>query len=241
MITFHIISLFPESFSYLGESIIGRAQEAKKIAVSFSNPRDFTVDKHRVTDDRAYGGGPGMVMKAEPVLKAVDKAIGRKSPHRRPAGEAGKKNIIVVMFTPSGKMFNKETARDFARAGKDVVLICGHYEGVDERVSEVLRERGMEVKKISVGPYILSGGEIPAMVVVDAVARQVPGVLGKTESLEEARVASPEMYTRPETLTYKKKKYPVPPVLLSGNHKKIEEWRAERREDGAGRGESPGL
>ena len=97
------------------------------------------------------------------------------------------------------------------------------------------------MKKISVGPYILSGGEIPAMVVVDAVARQVPGVLGKTESLEEARVASPEMYTRPETLTYKKKKYPVPPVLLSGNHKKIEEWRAERREDGAGRGESPGL
>ena len=233
MLRFHVITLFPESFSYLGESIIGRAQEAKKIAVSFLNPRDFTTDTHRVTDDKAYGGGPGMVMKAEPVLKAVDKAIGKKSPRRRLANEAGKKNATVVMFTPTGKLFEKEPARDFARAGKDIVLVCGRYEGVDERVVDVLRDRGIEVKKISIGPYVLSGGELPAMVFIDAVARHIPGVLGKLESLEETRIASPETYTRPESFTYKKKKYRVPEVLLSGDHKKIEEWRALRKNGAA--------
>ncbi|MBI1998874.1 MAG: tRNA (guanosine(37)-N1)-methyltransferase TrmD [Parcubacteria group bacterium] len=213
MLRFHIITLFPESFSYLGESIIGRAIENKKIVVSFSNPRDFTRDKHRITDDKAYGGGPGMVMKAEPVLKAIDKAIGKK------------KNALVIMFTPSGEQFKNEMARDIAENKKDVVLVCGHYEGVDERVVEALRERGIEVRKVSVGPYVLSGGELPAMVVVDAVARQIPGVLGKSESLEESRAASPEVYTRPESFTYKKKTYRVPEVLRSGDHKKIEEWR----------------
>jgi len=218
MLRFHIVTLFPESFSYLGESIIGRAQEAKKIAVSFLNPRDFTTDKHRVTDDKAYGGGPGMVMKAEPVLKAIDKALGRK------------KHATVVMFTPSGKILAKETARDFARAGKNIILVCGHYEGVDERVVDVLRDRGIDVRKISIGPYVLSGGELPAMILIDAVARHIPGVLGKQESLEEARTASPETYTRPESFTYKKKKYRVPEILLSGDHKKIEEWRASRED-----------
>ena len=217
MLRFHILTLFPESFSFLCESIIGRAQEAKKIAVSFQNPRNFTRDKHRITDDKAHGGGPGMVMKAEPVLKAVDKAIGKK------------KNTLVVMFTPSGEQFKNEMARDIAENKKDVVFICGHYEGVDERVVLALCERGIEVWKVSVGPYILSGGELPAMILVDAVARQISGVLGKSESLEESREASPEVYTRPESFTYKKKTYRVPEVLRSGDHKKIEEWRRGRR------------
>ncbi len=217
MINFHIITLFPESFSYLGESIIGRAVEAKKIAVSFYNPRDFTTDAHRTVDDKAYGGGPGMVIKAEPILKAVDKALARK------------KKALVIMFTPSGVQLQNETARYIARNAKDVVLISGHYEGVDERAVEALHERGLDVKKISIGPYILSGGELPAMVVVDAVSRQIPGVLGKSESLEELRAASPQVYTRPETFVYKKKTYRVPEVLLSGNHKEIEEWRLKKR------------
>ncbi len=213
MVRFHIITLFPESFSYLGESIIGRAQKAKKIAVYFYNPRDFTSDAHRTVDDKAYGGGPGMVIKAEPVLKAVDKAVGRK------------KDTLIVMFTPSGEEFRQNFARECVSTKKDIVLIAGHYEGVDERVADVLRDKGMEVRKISIGPYILSGGELPAMVVIDAVARQIPGTLGKSESLEESRVASPEVYTRPESFTYKKKAYRVPAVLLSGNHKDIENWR----------------
>src|SRR3989344_5372110 len=116
-----------------------------------------------------------MVMKAEPFLKAVDKAIGKKSPRRRLANEAGKKNATVVMFTPTGKLFEKETARDFGRAGKDIVLVCGRYEGVDERVVDVLRDRGIEVKKISIGPYVLSGGALPAKGFIDAMVRHIPG------------------------------------------------------------------
>lgn len=216
MVRFHIITLFPESFSYLGESIIGRAREAKKIAVSFWNPRDFTTDKHHITDDKAYGGGPGMVIKAETILKAIDKALGRK------------KSALVIMFTPSGEQFTNEIARNIAENAKDIVLVCGHYEGVDERVVLALREGRIEVRKISIGPYILSGGEVPAMALVDAVARQISGVLGKGESLEESRMASPEVYTRPKSFTYKKKTYRVPEVLRSGDHKKIEEWRKSK-------------
>ena len=223
MITFHIISLFPESFSYLGESIIGRAQEAKKIAVSFSNPRDFTVDKHRITDDRAYGGGPGMVMKAEPVLKAAFAAL-----RRIKNKESRIKQTKILLLSPAGKQFTRTHARSLSKLD-NIILIAGHYEGIDARVSSVIHDSGFMIQEVSVGPYILSGGEIPAMIVVDAVARHVPGVLGKKESLEEERVASPETYTRPESFVYRKKKYHVPSVLLSGDHKKIEEWKKERR------------
>mgnify|MGYP001619743158 CR=1 FL=1 len=149
-------------------------------------------------------------------MKAVDKAVGKK------------KDALVIMLTPSGEEFRQNFAREYAAHKKDVVLISGRYEGVDERVVDVLRDKGIEVRKISIGPYILSGGELPAMIVVDAVARQIPGVLGKSESIEESRVASPEVYTRPESLVYKKKTYRVPAVLLSGNHKDIEEWREKK-------------
>ncbi len=209
--TFHIITLFPGSFSYLQESIIDRAQKNKKISVKIYNLREFGDGKHKITDDKPYGGGPGMVMKTEPILRAVRKAMGRK------------KNIKVIMFSPSGKQFNSKMANALAVKHKDIILIAGHYEGVDERVVKILK-----AEKISIGPYILTGGELPAMVVVDAVARHTKGVLGKNESLEEKRIASPETYTRPEVITYNKKKYKVPKVLLSGNHKKIEEWRIKK-------------
>lgn len=210
--TFHIITIFPEMFrSYIDESMLLRAQKKKLINIKFYNPRDFTKDKHKKIDDKPYGGGPGMVMQAEPILKAVAKARGRK------------KNIKVIMFSPSGKQFTNTYASSLSKKYKDIILIAGRYEGIDSRVKKALR-----AEEVSIGPYVLTGGEVPAMVVVDAVSRQIPGVLGHAESLEEKRVASSEMYTRPEVIKHKGKNYKVPKVLLSGDHKKIEEWKKGR-------------
>jgi tRNA (guanine37-N1)-methyltransferase len=207
-ITFHIITLFPEAFeSYLDTSIIGRAITDKKIGVKFYNPRDFTKAKWRRIDQRPYGGGPGMVLEAESILKAVSKAV-------------GKKKAELYFFDASGKQFTNTEARVLAKNARDVVFICGRYEGVDARVQKILR-----AKKVSVGPFTLTGGELPAMVVMDAVSRQIPGVLGTFESIEEERIASSEVYTRPEVLKWKGKSYRVPKVLLSGNHKAIENWK----------------
>ena len=199
---------------------MGRAQKGKsatkKITVSYYNPRDFTRDKHRKIDDRPYGGGPGMVMQAEPILRAVAKALGRKS-KKIPGG--GKKKILLL--SPRGRQFDQAYARRLARSHTAVVLIAGRYEGVDARVKKILR-----AEEVSVGPYTLMGGELPALVVIDAVARHIRGVLGKGESLEESRLASGEMYTRPEVLVHKGKKYRIPNVLLTGHHRAIEVWRA---------------
>lgn len=206
--TFHVITLFPEALSsYLASSIVGRAIQDKKIKVKFYNPRQFTKDKWHRVDQRPYGGGPGMVLEAESILKAVAKAVGKKKPE-------------IYFFDVSGKQFTNADARTLARGKKDIVLICGRYEGVDARVQKILK-----AKKVSVGPYTLTGGELPAMLVMDAVSRQVPGVLGTFESIEEERVSSSEVYTRPEVLVWKGKRYRVPKVLLSGNHAKIEEWK----------------
>ena len=210
--TFHIITIFPEMFrSYVDESILLRAQKKKLIGIKLYNPRDFTKDKHRSVDDKPYGGGPGMVMQAEPILSAVAKARGRK------------KNVKVIMFSPGGKQFTNAYAKNLSKKYTDVILIVGRYEGIDTRVKKALR-----AEEVSIGPYVLTGGEVPAMVVVDAVSRQIPGVLGHAESLEEKRIASSEMYTRPEAIKYKGKNYKVPKVLLSGDHKKIEEWRKKK-------------
>ncbi|MBX4215461.1 tRNA (guanosine(37)-N1)-methyltransferase TrmD [Candidatus Parcubacteria bacterium] len=207
--TFHVVTSFPGMFeSYLGDSILARAIKNKKIAVKFYNPRDFAVGKHRKTDDRAYGGGPGMVMYAEPILKAVEKVRGKKK---------------IILFSPSGKQFTNAYAEALTKQN-DVVLICGRYEGVDARVKRILK-----AEELSMGDYVLTGGELPAMTVIDAVARRLPGVLGKLESVEENRVSSSETYTRPETLVYKKKKYRVPKILLSGHHKNIEEWKKNKK------------
>lgn len=211
-ITFHAVTLFPEAFeSYFKSSIIGRAIEDKKIRVKFYNPRDFTKDKWRRVDQRPYGGGPGMVLEAESVLKAATKAIGRD------------KKALVYFFDRSGKQFTNTAARKIATNVKNLVFICGRYEGVDARVQKILK-----AKKISIGPYTLTGGELPAMLVIDAVSRQIPGVLGKFESVEEERLASSEVYTRPEIVVWRGKRYRVPKVLLTGHHKKIEEWKAKR-------------
>lgn len=217
---FHVITLFPEQCEpYTGGSIIGRAQEQKYIKVDYYNPRDFTdapagreFSKEARVDQRPYGGGPGMVLRAEPYLKAIDKAKGRR-----------KKKVKTIFFAPGGIQFTNDIAREWVKKYDEFVFISGRYEGIDARVKTILRP-----EVVSVGPYVLTGGELPAMICIDAMVRQVPGVLGDFASLEEERIASPDSFTRPEVIVWKKKKYKVPEVLLSGDHKKMEEWRAEQ-------------
>lgn len=218
--TYHVITLFPQSFdSYLGESILKRAIEGKKIKVRFYNPRDFSIDKWHRVDQKPYGGGPGMVIEALPVIKAIQKALGKN------LQKSKSKKVKILWFTPSGKQFNTKYAEETARKCTDIILICGRYEGIDDRVKKVFK-----VEEISVGPFVLTGGELPAMILIDSISRQVKGVLGDFQSLEESRIASSEVYTRPEIFEYKKKKYRVPKVLLSGNHKLIDEWRKNRKQ-----------
>ncbi|MEK7504829.1 MAG: tRNA (guanosine(37)-N1)-methyltransferase TrmD [Patescibacteria group bacterium] len=219
MITFHLISILPESFeSYLQSSILGRALAEKIIAVKVWNPRDFVLPEssgRRTVDDKPYGGGPGMVLAAEPILKAVEKIGGKPK---------------VFIFSPAGKQFDNKLARKLAKSKQDLVLIAGRYEGIDARVKKILK-----AQEVSIGPYVLSGGELPALVMVEAIARQIPGVLGKFESVEENRssltgaTASSEVYTRPEVLNYEGKNYRVPKVLLSGHHAEIEAWRLAKK------------
>jgi tRNA (guanine37-N1)-methyltransferase len=231
---FHVITIFPEMFdSYLKESILGRAVKNKLVSVKFYNPRDFIKapkNNYKPVDDKPYGGGPGMVMRAEPILKAVEKVL-KSIPHSRPLsikknGEGwmrsrrGEAKIKVIIFSPSGKKFDTQYAKNSAKKYTDIILISGRYEGIDARVQKILR-----AEEISIGDYVLTGGEIPAMALIDSISRQIPGVLGKYDSLEEERVSSSEVYTRPEILKYKAKNYKVPKVLLSGNHKLIDEWK----------------
>lgn len=221
---FHVITLFPEICeAYTDASVLGRAQKTdkgkgakvrgKKIEVKYYNPRDFTKDKHKKTDDKPYGGGPGMVMYAEPILKAWEKAVGKKK---------DQKKVKTLIMSPRGQVFDQSRAKDFARKYDHLVLISGRYEGIDARVKEILN-----AEEISVGDYILTGGELPALTIIDATARQIEGVLGTFESLEDERVTTGETYTRPEVLKYKKKEYAVPKVLVEGNHKEIEKYRSK--------------
>ncbi|MCX6747877.1 MAG: tRNA (guanosine(37)-N1)-methyltransferase TrmD [Candidatus Nomurabacteria bacterium] len=220
---FHIITIFPNIFdSYINESILGRAIENKKVSIKFYNPRDFlpkTENNYKPVDERPYGGGPGMVMKAEPILKAVAKSLSKIK---------DKKKVLIINFIPSAEKFTTEFAKKASTKYTDIILICGRYEGIDARVDKILK-----TKQLSIGDYVLTGGELPAMIVIDCMARQIPGVLGKFESLEEERVSSSEVYTRPEVLKWplkgKSKNYKVPPVLLSGDHKKIEEWKQKTK------------
>lgn len=214
--TFHIITLFPDMFdSYLGESILKRAIEDKKIAVRFYNPRDYTKGTWRRVDQKPYGGGPGMVLQPEPVIKAVEAALKKiKS-----------KKTKIIFFSPAGKRFDTSYAKAAAGKFTDIIFICGRYEGVDARVKKIFK-----AEEISVGPFVLTGGELPAMILIDSISRQVKGVLGDFSSLEESRASSSDVYTRPAIITYKGKKYSVPKILLTGHHKKIDEWRNKRRE-----------
>lgn len=216
-ITFHIVTLFECAFeSYLQESILKRAIEKKIVRISFYNPRSFTKDKWARVDRRPYGGGPGMVLEAESVLKAVYKALGKKK----------RKEVKIIFFEPGGTQFDTAYADKISTQYRHVILICGRYEGVDARVKKILR-----AETVTIGPYILTGGELPALVVTDAIARRIKGVLGNDESIEEQRVASHDVYTRPEVLSWKGKKYPVPKVLLSGNHKEIEAWKLKAKQN----------
>ncbi len=210
---FHIITLFPKSFSsYLGESILKRAIEDKKLKVSFYNPRDFADNKHDRIDRRPFGGGPGMVIQAEPVIRAVDSALKKIK----------NKKYKIIFLSPSGKQFTNEYATKVARKHTDIIIVSGRYEGIDARVKKVFK-----MEDVSIGPFVLTGGELPAMLMIDVIARQVEGVLGNFDSLEEKRTAG-ESYTRPEVFTYKGKKYKVPKILLSGHQAKIEEWKKKR-------------
>ena len=213
---FHVITIFPEMFdSYLQESILGRAVKDKKISIKFYNPMSFCKPKERV-DGRPYGGGPGMVLRPEFFLKAFSKI-------KIPRGTLGK--VKVIIFSPSAKKFDTQYAKNSAKKYTDIILISGRYEGIDARVEKVIKNLKFKIEQLSIGDYVLTGGELPAMVLIDSISRQIPGVLGTYESLEEERVSSSEVYTRPEKLVYKGKSYKVPKVLLSGNHKKIDEWK----------------
>lgn len=219
---FHIVTLFPEAFrSYLGESILRRSIEGGKVKISFYNPRDFTANKWRRVDRPPYGGGPGLVIEALPVIKAIESAL-RKARISRSNRRQSK--VKIFWLTPSGRQFDNALAARISKKYKHLILICGRYEGIDARVKRIFKAEGL-----SVGPYVLTGGELPAMVIIDAVARHIPGVLGNIDSLEERRTASAEVYTRPEVISFKGKQYKVPKVLLSGDHAAIEKWKQARK------------
>lgn len=266
---YFVITLFPEVVeSYVSSSILGRAQDKKLITVKTYQLRDYTRDKHRRTDGSAYGGGPGMVLWVDPIVRTFEKILNEINKEKKLV----KKNILVVNFVPSSEVFNNKLAKEYAKKYDYIIFICGRYEGVDARVNLVLKDilanKKKELKEksssakatkdktivlnfkiinISVGDYILTGGEIPSMLMIDSVSRQIKGVLHDNDSLEENRVASSEVYARPEIYEYKLKetsgktqentksknhkikKYKVPNVLLSGHHKNIEEWKKQTK------------
>lgn len=207
-----IITIFPDIFKpYFDESILKIAQNKNKLKIRLRNLRDYTLDPHRKVDDRPFGGGPGMVMTPEPIFRAVEK-IKRNT-------EYGIRTTKTILLSPQGKTFNQKLAQKLSKY-RHLILICGRYEGVDERVRKHLAD-----EEISIGDYILTGGELAAMVLVDAVSRIIPGVLGdddsaRFESYSENLLEYPQ-YTRPADFRGMR----VPWVLLSGNHKKIQEWR----------------
>ena len=213
MMRFHIATIFPDIFdSYLRESLFKRAEKNKIVSVRTYNIRDFTNDKHRKVDDRPFGGGPGMVLQIQPLYRTVQFA---KSKIKNK-----KAKIRTILFSTRGKKLDAKAARRLAQYD-DLILICGRYEGVDERVADYVAD-----EEISIGDYVLSGGELPALVLMESVSRFLPGFLGREESLEEVNGSFPT-YSRPDVFVPKKgKRWLVPNVLLSGDHKKIAEWRA---------------
>ena len=192
---------------------MGRAIEDGKVKVSFYNPKDYLDDPKKRVDEKPYGGGPGMVIRPRPVIKAIEHAKRRK------------KNVKILFLTPGGEQFTNEHAGHWQEQYDHLILVAGRYEGIDERARQAFN-----AEEVSIGPYVLTGGELPAMIIMDAVSRHVPYVLGDETSREEERAASHDVYTRPESFTYKRERYDVPDVLLSGDHKKIEQWRKGKRD-----------
>ena len=242
-VKFHIITIFPGIFdSYTNESLFQRAIKNKIISVQAYDLRNFSDARYgkkpkkgfrpfAQVDDRPFGGGPGMVLKIEPIWRAVEDIKSKVSAEGgfAPGGKSekleakGKKSKVrTILFSTRGKKFDAKAARRLAHYD-NLIFICGRYEGIDERVAKYVAD-----EEISIGDYVLSGGEIPAMAVMESVSRYIPGFLGKKESLEETNGSFPT-YTRPEVFSLKKdKKWSVPKILLSGDHKKIEEWRESR-------------
>ena len=205
---FDILTLFPEMFEPLKQSIIKRAQENDLININLINIRDFSEDKHKKVDDTPAGGGAGMVMRVD-VLYNAYKSIKQKEKAR------------IIYLSPKGKKLNQKKVEELSQK-KQIILICGHYEGVDQRVIDLIQP-----EEISIGDYVLTGGEIPAMVLIDSVSRYVPGVLSNGSTFEESfsnNMLEYPQYTRPEEFMGLK----IPNVLLSGNHQKIDEWRKEK-------------
>jgi len=212
---FQILTIFPQIFdSYLQESILKRALAKKIISIKVNDIRKFTTSKHSKVDDRPFGGGPGMVLQFDPIAKALAKVKGKN-----------KKKQRVILFSTRGKRLDETLVKRLVKYD-ELIFICGRYEGVDERVADVLVD-----EEISLGDFVLSGGELPALVVLEAVSRFIPGVLGKYESLESIKGSYP-VYTRPPEVIYRKKKLKVPPVLMSGDHKQIKKWRTEKSSSG---------
>jgi tRNA (guanine37-N1)-methyltransferase len=207
-----ILTIFPEMFEgVINNSMLKRAQEGEFVEIKIHNLRDWTSDKHNTVDDRPYGGGPGMIMKVDVIDKAVNEL------------KSGKKNTNVILLDAGGNKYTQQTAKRLSKS-KNLILIAGHYEGVDHRVHEHIAD-----EVISIGDYVLTGGEIPAMVIVDSVVRLIPGVLGTEESLSEESHSEPgfleyPQYTRPEVY----KKWKVPKILLTGNHAEIAKWKKQK-------------
>ncbi len=209
---YYILTLFPEMIEdALNTSILGRAKNAGAISFEAVNIRDYTLSKHKKVDDYPYGGGAGMVMQAQPIYDAYQ-AICEKAGHK----------VHCIYLTPQGQLFNQQSAKELALK-EDICLLCGHYEGIDERVLEEIVD-----EYYSIGDYVLTGGELPSLVMIDAISRMVPGVLtnsesGEDESLENNLLEYPQ-YSRPETWNGRQ----VPPILLSGDHAKVDAWRKEQ-------------
>ncbi|MCD4705916.1 tRNA (guanosine(37)-N1)-methyltransferase TrmD [bacterium] len=217
---FNILTIFPNIFdSYFSESILKKAKDKKLININIVNIRNFANDKRKTVDDSPYGGGTGMIMKVEPIYKAL-KSLKKKNQKRK-----------VILLTPAGKQFNQKMAKRYSKLD-ELTFICGRYEGIDARVENFVDE------KISIGPYILNGGEIGAITIIETVSRLIPKVLGNKKSLQEETFSIEKkskksfieypQYTRPEILKIDKKKCRVPKILLSGNHKKIMEWKNKK-------------
>lgn len=218
---FNVITIFPHILdSYIKESIIKRAQEKKFITIKTHDLRKWASDKHKTVDDTPYGGGAGMLMKVDPIYKAISELNNKNK-------KIAKKNKKIILLSASGRKWNQETAQKYSQL-EELTFICGRYEGVDERVKEFIDE------EVSIGDYVLTGGELAAMVLIDSITRLLPGVLGNDKSaIEESHskngLGEYPQYTRPEEYKVGRKNLKVPEVLLSGDHKKIKKWREENQ------------
>lgn len=230
MITFDIITIFPKFFnSFLNESIIKRAQKQKLIKIRVFDLRSWAKDKHKTVDDKAYGGGRGMVIKIEPLYGAIQFLKLKSQSVKRKTTTQNSKLTKTILFSPRGRKFSQKMAYKYSKL-KRIIMVCGRYEGIDERVAKYLVD-----EKISIGDYVMMGGEVAAMAVMESVSRLIPGVLGHSENLPEriekgGGFSEYPQYTRPEVFKPNKKTaWKTPKVLLGGNHKKIQGWRQKRQ------------